>query len=114
MSDKETVWGLISNGRSPEVWIAIAAGMLYVYQKSDNNSKMARAIDAGISGMIGYSVGADAAEWAGIQPALGVLLVSALGYLTLDAMRSIVADRKALKAIIVNRLGGGSNSNGPN
>lgn len=111
MSDKESLWGLISNGRSPEIWIAIIAGVLYVYQKSDSPSPVSRAIDAGISGMIGYSIGVDAAEWAGVQATLGVLLVTALGYLTLDAMRSLVADRKALKAIIISRLGGGGSSN---
>ena len=85
--------------------MALIAGTLYVYRKSPS-SRMSRVIEAGISGMLGYSVGPDAAGWAGINEAVAVLLISSLGYLILDVLTSIVADRAVLRDIIIKRLGG--------
>lgn len=106
MSDDPNIWERIASGRTPEVWIAIAAGTLYVYRKSENPSRVTRVIEAGISCMLGYAVGPDAASWAGINPAIAHLLISSLGYLMLDVLTSVVADRAILKSIIVKRLGG--------
>lgn len=96
----------VASARSPEVWIALGAGILYVYRKSPHPSRLSRVIEAGISGMIGYSIGPDAAQWAGINDAISVLLVASLGYLMLDVFNSIVSDRKVIREIIVKRLGG--------
>lgn len=98
----------VASARSPEVWIALMAGILYVYRKSPHPSRVSRMIEAGISGMLGYSIGPDAAKWAGIHEAFSVLLVASLGYLALDVLSSIVSDRKVLRDIIIKRLGGGS------
>lgn len=109
MSDKETIFQALMGGRSPEVWIALFAGTLYVYRKSENPSRMARVIEAGISCMLGYAVAPDAAEWAGANPALAHLAISSLGYLALDFATSIIADREALKQFLLAKLGGGKN-----
>lgn len=109
MSDDPNIWERIASGRTPEVWIAIIAGTLYVYRKSDNPNRITRVIEAGISGMLGYSVGPDAASWAGVNDAMAVVMISSLGYLLLDVLTSVVADRAVLKEIIVRRLGGGKN-----
>ena len=64
-------------------------------------------IEAGISGMIGYSVGPGAAAWAGINDVIAVLLLSSIGYLGLDVLTSIIADRAVIREILIRRLGGG-------
>lgn len=88
--------------------MALAAGVLYVYRKSPHPSRFSRMVEASISGMIGYSVGDSAAEWAGVNEALSFLLITAVGYLALDVLTSIVADRRMLRDIIIKRLGGGN------
>ena len=107
MNDNPHLWEVLGGARTPEVWIAILAGTLYVYRKSENPSRFTRVLEAGISGMLGYSVGPDAADWAGVNDAIAVLLSSSVGYLLLDVISSVVADRAVLKEIIVKRLGGG-------
>lgn len=107
MSDDPNLWQMIIGARSPEVWIALCAGTLYVYRKSQHPYWLSRVFEAGISGMLGYSFGPDAAAWAGISEALSVILLSSLGYLTLDVLTSIVADRAVIREILIKRLGGG-------
>lgn len=106
MSDDPDFWKSLVNARSPEVWAAIGAGTLYVYRKSAHPSRVSRAIEAGISGMLAYSIGPDVAAWAGVNEAISVVLVSSLGYLTLDVLTSLVADRKIVKEIVIKFLGG--------
>lgn len=109
MSEKETLLQALLGERSPEVWIALLAGTLYVYRKSENSSRITRVIEAGISGMLGYAVAPDAAEWAGGNQAIAHLVVSSLGYLALDFATSVIADRQALKQFLLAKLGGGKN-----
>ncbi len=109
MDDDPNLWRSIAGARSPEVWIALIAGTLYVYRKSQHPSRLSRVIEAGISGMMAYPFGPDAAAWAGISEALAVILLSSCGYLLLDVATSIVADRAVLRDILVKRLGGGKN-----
>ncbi|MGA0615962.1 hypothetical protein [Paracoccus sp. KR1-242] len=109
MEGDPNLWRSIAGARSPEVWIALFAGVLYVYRKSPHQSRVSRVIEAGISGMIGYSIGPDAAAWAGANEAFAVILLSSLGYLGLDVLTSVVADRAVLREIIIRRLGGGKN-----
>lgn len=86
--------------------MALFAGMLYVYRRSEHPTHLSRALEAGVSGMIAYSVSQDAAAWAGVNDAVAALVLTSVGYLLLDVARSIVADRAMLKKIIINRLGG--------
>lgn len=108
MADDPNFWRTLIAHRPPEVWIALTAGAAYVFQKSAQRTMAGRVIEAGISGGIGYAVGPDAAAWAGINGALAAILVSALGYLALDVLTSLVADRAMVKEIILRRLGGGN------
>ena len=108
MADDPNFWRTLFAHRPPEVWIAIGAGAAYVFQKSAQRTMAGRVIEAGISGGLGYAVGPDAAAWAGINPALSAILVSALGYLTLDVLTSLVAERQVVRDIIMRMLGGGS------
>lgn len=95
--------------RTPEVWAALVGGCLYVWQKSPSISPWARAVEAGISGLIGYSLGEDAAEWAGVSPKITTFILTAMGYLFLDGVRALVADRSVLKEVILKFLGGTPN-----
>lgn len=107
MADDPNNWRALAGARSPEAWIALIAGVLYVYRKSQHPSRLTRMIEAGISGMIGYSVGPDAAAWAGVNDVIAVLLLSSIGYLGLDVLTSIIADRAVIREILIRRLGGG-------
>lgn len=109
MTEDPNLWRTVAGARSPEVWIALITGALYVYRKSAHPSRITRVIEAGISGMVGYSVGPAAATWAGVNDALAVLLLSSIGYLGLDIITSIVADRAMIREILIRRLGGGKN-----
>ena len=109
MADDPNIWRAIASARSPEVWIALIGGVFYVYQKSQHPSRFQRVIEAGISGALAYSFGPDAAAWSGTSEPLAAILISSMGYLTLDVLASIVADRAVIREILIKRLGGGKN-----
>lgn len=89
--------------------MALAAGAVYVYRKSENPRHLMRALEAGASGLMGYSLGPDLAVWAGLNPAVSHILITTLGYLALDVLTAVVADRQVFKDIIIRYLGGKSN-----
>lgn len=103
-------WGAllaqILNHRPLEVWAALLGGCLYVWRKSETLSTPARIIEAGISGLIGYSLGPDASQWAGISPEISAFLLTAVGYTVLDGARALAADRVVLRDMILRLLGG--------
>lgn len=101
-------WQAAASARSTEVWAGIAAGMIYVYHKSPL-TRSGRLAEAAVSGLLAYSAGAWAADFAWVTEPVAVILVSSIGYLVLDLTRSIVADREILKEIISRKLGGGGN-----
>lgn len=106
------LWRTILTHRPPEVWAAIAGGMLYVFQKSGGATTFARAIEAGTSGLFGYSLGPNAAEWSGTSAEVASFVLTAIGYLLLDGVRSAIADREAVKewvrSLVLKLLGGGN------
>lgn len=99
-NDRGSFISAILAARSPEVWVALFACALYVYRKSENPVRWVRVVEAGISAMLGFSVGPDAAAWAGINDVIAAALVGSLGYLVLDFMTSILRDREALKELL--------------
>lgn len=109
MPDPELWWQAAARARDPEVWAGIAAGMIYVYTKSPLTQIAARVAEAAMCGLLAYSTGSWAAEWAGVSEPVAVILLSSVGYPALDVTRSLVADRQILKEIITRRLGGGGN-----
>lgn len=108
MADPDTWWRVAYGARSPEVWAGIAAGMLYVFNKSPLPTRASRMLEAVVSGLLAYSAGEWAAAFAGVHEAVAVILLASLGYAALDVARSLVADREILKEIIAKRLGGKS------
>lgn len=106
MADDPNIWRALAGARSPEVWGALIAGVLYVYRKSEHPSRFSRAVEAGISCLLAYSLGPDAAEWTGVHEAIVVILVASSGYLFLDVITSLISDRAVIKDILIRRLGG--------
>lgn len=104
MTDPE-LWRAVAEARSPETWAAVVAGVLYVYRKS-SGSRFVRVLEAGMSGLIGYAVGPDSATWAGVNEALATLLMTSMGYLGLDVVSSIVADRSTIRELVLRLMGG--------
>ena len=92
--------------RSAEVWVGLIAAAAYVFSKGESKSYFTRVLDAGISGGIGFSLAPSAAQWTGNSEAIAAVLVTALGYLGLDILTSVIADRAVIKEIILRRLGG--------
>ena len=105
-----TLWGKILAHRSPEIWAALLGGAWYVYQKSSGKDQLQRVSEAGISVLVGYSMGMDAAQYASVSPEIASFLITAVGYLFLDGVRAIIADRVELKKIIVRILGGNNDA----
>lgn len=93
--------------RPPEFWVGLVAAALYVFRKSESKSIWMRGIEAGISGGLGFALAPSAAQWAGGSEAIAAVLITSLGYLGLDVLTSLVADRAVIRDIIVRRLGGG-------
>lgn len=107
MADDPNMWlRAITGARSPEVWAGIAAGVLYVYQKSPQPTTSARIVEALVSALLAYSTSEAVSVWVGFHQGIVAALIASLGYLILDVGRSVVADREMLKEIIVKRLGG--------
>lgn len=92
--------------RPPEFWVGVCAAALYVFRKSESKNFWMRLMEAGISGGLGFSLAPSAARWAGGSETIAAVLITALGYLCLDVLTSIVADRAAIREIIMRRLGG--------
>lgn len=90
-----------------EWYIALAAAMGYVWLQHKEKPWYARVAIASVSGGIGYSLAPEFAEVTGRSEFLGVLLVTAFGYVVLDVIGAILMDRKLLKDVLKSRLGGG-------
>ncbi|MDO5528683.1 MAG: hypothetical protein Q4F71_04690 [Paracoccus sp. (in: a-proteobacteria)] len=60
---------------------------------------------AGISGLLDYAVGPEAAAWFGAPEVIAFLLVTTLGYLALDFTTALSRDRDLLFSIVARRLG---------
>lgn len=94
--------------RSVEFWVGLIAAVLYVFQRSQSKSILTRAVEAGISGGIGFAVAPAAAAWTGNVEAIAAVVVTALGYLGLDILTSIVADRAAIRQLLIQWLSRGA------
>ena len=93
-------------GKPYEFWIALVAGVLLVIERHKEKTMFARVLIASISGGIGYSMAPEAALWTGRSETLAVMLLTAFGYLAMDILTGIIADREFVKQIILQKLGG--------
>lgn len=89
-----------------EYYLALLAGIAFVFMQHREKPWPARVIISGISGAIGYSVAPEIASYFGRCEMLAVLICSALSYAVLDTAFGIVKDRATISEIVRARLGG--------
>lgn len=90
-----------------EWYIALLAAIGYVWLQHKEKPWYARVMIASVSGGIGASLAPEFAEVTGRSEFLGVLLLTAFGYIVLDLIGAILMDRKLIKDIFKSRVGGG-------
>ena len=94
------------NGKPLEFWIALCASTLVVLERNREKPLISRTTIAAISAGLGYSLAPDAAAWSGRSEVFSVMVLTAFGYIALDVVFSVAADRKMWADIIRKRLGG--------
>lgn len=99
---------MLGSDRPPEFWAGLIAATMFVFNKSEGRRLMKRTTEAGVSGGIGYAAAPWVAERAGGSETIAVIVVTSVGYLLLEVITSIVADRAFIKDLIKQRLGGKS------
>ena len=106
------LWVSIFTHRPPQVWAALIGGMLFAFRKSGASTRAGRYIETGVSGLIGYSWGPDAATYADVSLEVATLLITAVGYAGLDMIRAVLLDGSAIKSWVFRVLGGPNGNNG--
>ncbi len=91
--------------KPPEFWIALGAGVLFVLLNNPEKSLWKRAAIAAMSGGLGFALAPDVAVWTGRSEALCAMALTALGYMALDLVASLIADRTLIKDVIRRRSG---------
>ncbi len=89
-----------------EYYVAVLSAMIFVAVQHKDKPWLARVVIAGMSGGIGYALAKDFAAWTGRSEVLGAFLLTAFGYIVLDIVAAMLADRKLIREAIVKRLGG--------
>lgn len=117
--DTESFWSQLLSARTPESWLAILAGAVYVFYKSGANTRVGKAVEAGIAGVMSMAIGPDIVKLTGYPPALIHFLVAVGGFLVLDFGTSFLSDKTELAAIVrdtirkwlgIGKRGGGDES----
>jgi hypothetical protein len=89
-----------------EYYVAVVSAMIFVAVQHKDKHWLARVLIAGMSGGLGYSLAKDFALWTGRSEVLGAFLLTAFGYIVLDVVAAVLADRKLIREAIIKRLGG--------
>lgn len=102
----EMIWGQLLAGfyssvhsRSPSAWFAIITGVLYVWYKSGSQTRLGRAIEAGISGLVSLALAPEFSAMTGYPPVLVHFCLAAMGFLLLDFGTSLFSDKNGLKEL---------------
>lgn len=99
MSDDSTFWLQILAAKSFEAWLAILGGVAYVWYKSGALTRLGKAMEAGISGVMSMALGPDLIKASGYPPTLVHFLIAVGGFLVLDFGTSFFSDKAELTAI---------------
>lgn len=99
MISDPTILFVIMSARTPEVWLAILGGTAYVWYKSGTTSRLGRALEAGISGLMSVALGPEVIRASDWPPALVHFLIAVVGFAILDALTSFFSDKDALTAM---------------
>jgi len=91
-----------------EYWVALGVVLLIVIERGmkARTGRVQQALMASISAGMGVALSPSLAAWSGRSETLVVMAVTAFGYPAIDTLAALVADREAMREIIVRRLGG--------
>lgn len=81
---------------SMETLLAVAAGLIIVWQRSDNKAIVARLTTTIGSGMLALSVGEEVATWAGTPELVTTVGIAVLGPIVLDTAALAISEPKQL------------------
>lgn len=96
MPDKFFIWVQLLADKSPEAWISIITGACYVWYRSGALSRVGRAIEAGLSGLISVALGPDIISVTGYPPVIVYFVIAVFGFLVLDIASSVFSDKTEL------------------
>lgn len=91
--------------RPLEFYIAIIAAALFVYESNKDKPFLSRFLVTISSAGFGFSLAPEVADYVGGPLTLTGLLITALGFLTLEIASALISDRQFVKDLIVKRLG---------
>lgn len=74
------------------VMLAILAGLVIVWQRTDNKGRRARLLTTLSSGMMAAAIGGEVSAWAGWPPGLTYAAVTILGPLAFEVAASLIQD----------------------
>ena len=86
--------------RSAEFWVALVAATLFVYRHSHDKVLPARLTQTAVSSGFGYSLTSEVSTWADTPELLTLVVLTSAGYLALDFVTALLADRKQLTDLI--------------
>ena len=87
--------------KTPEAWLSMLAGTIYVWVKSGNKSRVGKAIEAGLAGILSYSISPDIIDKTEYPATFVYFAVASFGFFVLDVLSSIIADKDELKILIL-------------
>lgn len=91
--------------RPLEFYVAIIAASLFVYEGNKNKPFLSRFFVTISSAGFGFSLAPEVSDFIGGPLTLTGLLITALGFLTLEIAAAVISDRQFVKEIITKRLG---------
>ncbi len=92
-------------GKPLEFWVALLTGVGIVIERNKGRPFVGRVFIGAISAGIGYSQTPEVAEWTGRSETLVAMVLGGFGYMLLDIVAAVLADREFVKSIIRERLG---------
>lgn len=99
MPTEPSIWAQILAAKTPEAWISIITGAFYVWYRSGAMSRVGKAVEAGISGLISVALGPDIVAVTGYPAVVVHFVVAVFGFLVLDVATSIFSDKTELVAM---------------
>lgn len=99
MSDDPSLWVQLFTAKSPEAWLSIIGGGMYVWYKSGSLTRIGKAIEAGISVLISIAVVPDIVAVTSYPAAILHFLVAVFGFLAIDIAMSVFSDKTELANI---------------
>ena len=91
--------------RPLDFYIAIAAAAIFVYESNKDKPFLSRFFITIASAGFGFSLAPEVAQEVGGPMVITGLLITSLGFLVLEILAAIVADRAFIKDVIKKRFG---------